>query len=193
MFRNVFTLHLHCFANLAKSHLFLSPDYGVKLLLCARRRGIKQLLATSLKRGSFPTASLYGNCQPRPANSYEDCLTYLYRKGIPVDDLSVTMVSVSPTILDVLWVCPHTYVHRLVCALKLSACLLLVWARTCWRGDECELHDENDTVLLSPGVGEEGRGEPKFAHKISWEIPSDCLKGKMLWLNFPREGYICRH
>lgn len=107
----------------------------------------------SLRKGSLPTASLYGNCQPRPANSYDDCLTYLYRKGILVDDLLVAMVSVSPMILDVLWVCPHMYVHRLVCALTISKCLLLVWAKTCWSGDECELHDENDTSLLSLGAG----------------------------------------
>lgn len=48
--------------------------------------------------------------------------------------------------------CVHTYVHILMCALKLNTCwpLPLMGAKTCLRSDEGKLNDENDTVILSP-------------------------------------------
>lgn len=107
--------------------------------------------------------------------------------GILVDELLAAVVSASSMVLDVLWVCPHAYVHIPMCALQLDTCcpLLLVGAKACLRSDECKVRDENDTVILSP----ERRGkkrESAVIHMISWEIPSDWLKGTVMGLSFPQ-------
>lgn len=109
------------------------------------------------------------------------------KMGILVDELLAAVVSASPMALDVLWVCPHAYVHMPMCALQLDTCcpLLLVGAKACLKSDECKVRDENDTVILSP----ERRGkkrESAVIHKISWEIPSDWLKGTVMGLSFPQ-------
>lgn len=88
--------------------------------------------------------------------------------GILVDELLAAVVSASSMVLDVLWVCPHAYVHIPMCALQLDTCcpLLLVGAKACLRSDECKVRDENDTVILSP----ERRGkkrESAVIHMIS--------------------------
>lgn len=163
--------------------------------LCARHRGIKQLLATSLRRGSLPTASLYGNCQPRPANSYDDCLRYLHRLRRRE---SLLMISWLPWFLFLPsswilpgWVHTHMCIYWCVCwGSAHAAPLLSVGTETCLRSDECKLHDENDTVILSPE-----RKKKKVCGCSQDQLRNSfrLTEGMMIGLAFPRGEYICRH
>lgn len=128
-----------------------------ELLECKTQKNKTAVGHVTEKGFPHPTASLHGNCQPLPTNSYLDCVTYPCRtltEGILVE-LLVTMVSVSAIILVVLQ--PHVCVHvrTLMCVLRLSACcpLLLVEAKTCLRSDSCTLCDENEIVILTPVKG----------------------------------------